>query len=921
MNRLWKKSAAMLLTLTMLICQMAVFAANETADVAEDGVKSTVSAQLENYVKTFGVFEKSEIIDDTEITRQQAANYFVKATGFDYSVIGGDKKTFDDVTQGSAAWKAAEAAILQGIVTPSENRMFYPTRPVSVNEAVTMAVRTMGAEAIALDMGGYPNGYLAIARESDLLYGLSGKDTLTKADMANLIYNMLTAEVYDIDHNSVNGQLSYRKHEDYTVVEELLDVRKYRVEFLETDISTRKVTVKYIGDYKNGVVETLYVDKSLDISTLGGRGNIYYRAEDTKILFIEVSKGSEVVYDYVSAVNKENDPVAVTVGNIRNITLKNANVTYKVSDDVAVYYNEKKVDYEANTYHNCFAKVTISDKEIVRIDTYPLQAGGAVTYAINEELRFSTLEDTVQWNDMDQIASLEVYLDGKLLDALENLKKDYVFDYYYNRNDDRLILVASSRAVYGTVTGYGTNKIYIDKVAYDIDFAKNLDFNQDNQKYEMCSDYSKLLNNKVTILFDDNKTVRFTKIDSTMTDKNKIRGIVLATDENETTEVRQIKLFNADVADSVEVYEVADKLLSPSGITFDDIVNSSNNDESFRKGESFFEFTLNAEGKIRSVDYVPYFGNFYKENFTYADDRRQMIENQYAQDAKLILLLIDPETGKYSAEHSTWSKLIYVQANHTTGNTRCKHPDSMRGSNSINGYPRALITDYDLRYNPVPNYIMYSGYEEAHEVFGATGVINKITYNPDDTATLLMAGNSTLKLPMEYLDAHPELHENVMVQYTRMVGSEIPMSIDKVRDFSGDPSTWTTTAGVKTVWPTYTSGDSVSNARFEGLYKADGFTFKNEYAVQFIVNGEPIDVLSFKDTGINSGEPCAVYEYNGDTIAKASQKLTSAEEYTRIFRATYPTMLRKGDNIWFYVDSNKDVAWFIIEEGGNSYAN
>lgn len=82
MNNLWKKLPAILLSAAMLLTSFAAFAAEE-ADT--ETVKSAVSESVESYLKGFGIFGEAEVIDNSEITRVQAADYFVKAAGFDYS--------------------------------------------------------------------------------------------------------------------------------------------------------------------------------------------------------------------------------------------------------------------------------------------------------------------------------------------------------------------------------------------------------------------------------------------------------------------------------------------------------------------------------------------------------------------------------------------------------------------------------------------------------------------------------------------------------------------------------------------------------------------------------------------------------------------------------------------------------------------
>lgn len=78
-----------------------------------------------------------------------------------------------------------------GIVNGYGGGKFGPSDDVTYEQAVTMIVRTLDCENEAMDAGGYPKGFLAIAKEIGLLNGLDVKTgtPLDRGSVAVILYN------------------------------------------------------------------------------------------------------------------------------------------------------------------------------------------------------------------------------------------------------------------------------------------------------------------------------------------------------------------------------------------------------------------------------------------------------------------------------------------------------------------------------------------------------------------------------------------------------------------------------------------------------------------------------------------------------------------------------------------------------------
>lgn len=91
----------------------------------------------------------------------------------------------------------AKAAQL-GIVGGYGNGKFGPSDPVTFEQAVTMVVRAIGENDKATFYGGYPNGYLRVADENNLLNGIQAVQGqgLSRGAVATLLYNYYITQNY-----------------------------------------------------------------------------------------------------------------------------------------------------------------------------------------------------------------------------------------------------------------------------------------------------------------------------------------------------------------------------------------------------------------------------------------------------------------------------------------------------------------------------------------------------------------------------------------------------------------------------------------------------------------------------------------------------------------------------------------------------
>lgn len=171
----------------LLICP--VFAAPVFPDV--DDYDEYVMAV--EYVSEAGIMvgdENGNFNPNKIITRAEMATIICRVLG-ETENLTEDGSLFTDVPASHWANKFIVKATLLGIISGYGDKKYGPSDNLTYEQAVTMIVRTVGKESEAIERGGYPDGFLAVAEEDGLLIGvLSDKgEYASRADVATILLN------------------------------------------------------------------------------------------------------------------------------------------------------------------------------------------------------------------------------------------------------------------------------------------------------------------------------------------------------------------------------------------------------------------------------------------------------------------------------------------------------------------------------------------------------------------------------------------------------------------------------------------------------------------------------------------------------------------------------------------------------------
>lgn len=134
--------------------------------------------------------------DEEYLSRREFAAAVVRAMGSMGEIEPFDT-VFSDVKRDDAMSGYVQTAYTLGILNGFSDGKFYPYDTVTTYQAVKALVCMTGYEVRALLFGGYPNGYLQVAREVGILQGAAvGEDSkIATTDFARLLKNALNTDV------------------------------------------------------------------------------------------------------------------------------------------------------------------------------------------------------------------------------------------------------------------------------------------------------------------------------------------------------------------------------------------------------------------------------------------------------------------------------------------------------------------------------------------------------------------------------------------------------------------------------------------------------------------------------------------------------------------------------------------------------
>lgn len=414
--------------------------------------------------------ENGQFYPDNEMTRADFTVMAVRVTGFEEMVQFADEEAvFEDVR--GDIWYAPYIAYAKerGIVSGDGNNRFYPDETITYTEAIKILVSAMGYKEMAERQGGYPQGYMMIANQQGLGYGVSMQDSekITRGEAAQICENALDGTVLVETPNSViNNEIEQIELMDYLELQEgraVVTQSGYASLQTITDYDERKII------FSDGTV----CDRNgLDTEEyLGYQVEYIYRQEDGAdlpvLLYIEkTSRNEEVEIAAQDIVEVGNNYIAAEDESGRQ---KN----YTFSSSTYILLNGRPVgefSYELLQPELGFVKMLSNDGSsynVIFVQSYTnIYVGGIQTtdliiydkYDMNKQACLSEEDvDVVRIENADGTEA-----------AFEDIAVGDVISVYASQNDEYVRAVRNTAKIEGSVAGLREEYVSVDGTEYEM---------------------------------------------------------------------------------------------------------------------------------------------------------------------------------------------------------------------------------------------------------------------------------------------------------------------------------------------------------------------------------------------------------------------------------------------------------------------
>ena len=179
----------------------ASFAAKLTLKDVADTASYATAVNTLVALKVINGYEDGTFLPDNLITRAEATKVMVAALNqIDSAEAMKGSTNFTDV-EAKHEWATGyiNAGVQAGYINGMGDGTFAPDANVTYAQMVKMLVSAMGYNEYAEFLGGYPNGFISIANSEGVTSGVKANadDKVTRAQVAQLVYNALTAPVVE----------------------------------------------------------------------------------------------------------------------------------------------------------------------------------------------------------------------------------------------------------------------------------------------------------------------------------------------------------------------------------------------------------------------------------------------------------------------------------------------------------------------------------------------------------------------------------------------------------------------------------------------------------------------------------------------------------------------------------------------------
>ncbi|MEG2583223.1 MAG: hypothetical protein RSA27_01785 [Oscillospiraceae bacterium] len=322
-----KKLTATILTLCLVLNLCIVTAQTKKAEL-----------NLENVSTLCGLgIIPSDIKANKTVSRGDFAIWFSNFYTDDIKEYPTVQTSFTDVPE---KYKKAVAILENLKLVDGNEEKFNTRRPIEFDQAVKIIVTALGYDFLAKEKGGYPNGYIKVATEINLLNNVNGAagEKLKSHEVVNLLYNCLDIGILE--------QTVFGEKDEYDVKNDATLLSKYRDIYVHKGIFDGTCDTTLIGNSSLkdnhimiGNIEFISTNSNI-ADALGQSVKAYYKANNdgTKsIVYLDLIKNNVLLLkdEEILEVNENCDTITYQADNNKMKDIKLSPILRVVYNGVA----------------------------------------------------------------------------------------------------------------------------------------------------------------------------------------------------------------------------------------------------------------------------------------------------------------------------------------------------------------------------------------------------------------------------------------------------------------------------------------------------------------------------------------------------------------------------------------------------------
>lgn len=545
-------------------------------------------------VKAFDIFSYyfAEHTDAEEVTRADFVKTITELVAGEVPAAS-EVSVFSDVPVESAYADALAYAKAVNIIDGEMGGLFNPDGIITVEQAYKIVVCAMGCKEWAGYLGGYPTGYLTVARRLKLNSGISAGtgDPVTAGIMAKLILNAGFADPVNI--KTETDGVTFNASMTDTIFATIHSIKRADGVLRENQYTSLTSTADnsngniLIGDFRANCYNMTSAEKYI-----GYFVRCYYRDndDDAYVLYIAPEAGNNRIItvsgeDVVSFLN--------TDGTLKYLTGKDGSTskTEVIPKSASVIYNGKLImEYDESDFKGITGEIVLVDNnkdgaiDVVNILSYDIFVVNSIDTSQKYIYSLNNRSDKLDYSESGNWNEFMIFDDAHKRVEPETLKYKDVLTIVRSKDSKYVRAILSRKTVSGILNGVTErdNKHYI-KLDSDEYCIEDDCYAASSDKLVMGSEIECRLDSYGRVVYVDNKpTEGF--------------AAVIATAENYGGGfgTAAVKLLTSD--GKINAYMLADK------VTVDGKTVDNTKVPSSVKSSRVIRYKLNSDNELKWID-------------------------------------------------------------------------------------------------------------------------------------------------------------------------------------------------------------------------------------------------------------------------------------------------------------------------------